>query len=310
MEIKLIKLFILLSAIITTSSDAQPDNNLKIWYDKTASGWEEALPIGNGRLGALILGDPVNDHILFNEETLLTGETHSYSQSEAYGYLVKIKEPLMQNKQQEAHTLALNNFMSIPLIKRKYQPFGDLWISFSGHENVSGYRRELDIANAICRTSYTVSDTSIFTEYFASFRDNVIGIMLSSDKKKALTFDLSLSALHEEASIIATEDGILELNIKVKDEFLNGTAILKIFITGGKMTLQNNGFHIEQTTKAEIWLTIAMSDRNFTAASETPEERCFTYLKTLEVKGYAKVRKEHIADYRKYLSSFSDNSGI
>jgi alpha-L-fucosidase 2 len=289
--------------------NAQTNNNLVIWYKKPAAVWEEALPIGNGRLGAMIFGAPGVDHIQFNEETLWTGAPHDYSHKGAYKYLGSIRELLWQGKQKEAEALALEKFMSVPLRQQKYQPFGDLWIGFKGHGKVSDYRRELDISNAVCRTYYKINDTAFTREYFACYPDNVIGINLASDRKKALTFDIVLTSIHETSSVIATSDGFVELRVKVKDGALSGTAMVKIAINGGKITVEGNMLHIEKANQATLWLVAATNFVNPKNVTGDPGTRCLKYLSDLGNKSFNKVKSTHISDYQKYFSRFSINLG-
>ena len=113
-------------------------------------------------LVAMVFGGTAEDHIQFNEETLWTGEPHDYSHEGAFGYLAKIRDLIWQGKQKEAEDLATEKFMSVPLGQKKYQPFGDIWLSFPGHGEVTGYRRELDISKALCRTSYKAGERHIY----------------------------------------------------------------------------------------------------------------------------------------------------
>jgi alpha-L-fucosidase 2 len=290
--------------------NAQTDNKLKIWYKRPAAVWEEALPIGNGRLGAMIYGAPGVDHIQFNEETLWTGEPHDYSHTGAYQSLDRIRELLWEGKQKEAETLALEKFMSVPIRQQKYQPFGDLWIGFKGHGIVSDYRRELDISNAVCRTYYKINDTTYTREYFASYPDNVIGISLTSDRKKALTFDIVLTSIHEASSVIATSDGLVELRVKVKDGALSGTAMVKVTVKGGKITVEGNRLHVEKANQASLWLVAATNFVSPKDVSGNPAALCLKYLSDLGNKSITQVKMSHISDYRKYFDRFSINLGV
>ncbi|MCX6333356.1 MAG: glycoside hydrolase family 95 protein, partial [Bacteroidia bacterium] len=216
--------------------NAQTNNDLKLWYKKPAAVWEEALPIGNGRLGAMIFGAPAVDHVQFNEETLWAGEPHDYSNPGAFKYLGEIRDLIWQGRQKDAEDLALKEFMSVPIRQQKYQPFGDLWLSFPGHLKVEKYKRELDLSTAVCRTTYSIHDTAYIREYIASYPGNAIAINLSSDRKNALTFDIIFTSLHESTSVVATSDGYMTLIIKVKEGVLTGTAMLKVIIKGGKIS--------------------------------------------------------------------------
>jgi alpha-L-fucosidase 2 len=307
MKKNILLLSLFLQAVIICN--AQSDNELKLWYKKPAAVWEEALPIGNGRLGAMIFGAPAVDHIQFNEETLWAGEPHDYSHKGAYKYLDEIRELLWQGKQKEAEDLASEQFMSVPLRQQKYQPFGDVWLSFPGHNSVKHYRRELDISEAVCRTTYMISDTTFTREYIASYPDNVIAVELTSDKKKALTFDILLTAVHEGSSVIATSDGFMDLNVKVKEGVLSGTAMLKITTKGGTVSALGNRLHVEKANKAVIWLVAATNFINPKNVSGDPSSLCSKYLSEIGKISFKRLKKKHIADYLKYFNRFSINLG-
>ena len=302
-------LAIILFALFAFLANAQKSSELKLWYTKPAGIWEEALPIGNGRLGAMIFGGTDKDHIQFNEETLWTGEPHDYSHEGAYNYLGLIRELIWQGKQKEAEALGMEKFMSIPLGQKKYQPFGDIWLDFPGHEKVSSYKRELDISRAICRTTYKIGETTFTREYFASYPDNCIVVDITSDKKKSLTFNISLTALHEGFSALATQDGTIELNVKVKDGALFGKSILKVNLKGGKTSVDGNKLHIEKANEVVLYLVAATNFVNPKDVSGKPEILCNKYISAVGNKPFIKVKQDHILDYQKYFSRFSIDLG-
>jgi alpha-L-fucosidase 2 len=302
-------LFLILSSVSLYICSAQTGSDLKLWYKKPAAVWEEALPIGNGRLGAMIFGAPAVDHIQFNEETLWAGEPHDYSHPGAYKYLGKIRELLWQGRQKEAEDIALKEFMSVPIRQQKYQPFGDIWLNFPGHLKVSQYRRELDISNAVCRTSYIIGDTAFAREYIASYPGNLIAINLTSGKKNALTFDILLTSPHESFSVLATNDGFMTMNVKVKDGVLKGTAMLKVTVKSGKIEALDNRLHIEKADEAFIRLVAATSFVNPRSVFGDPKARCSKYLSDLGSKSFKKLKSEHIADYQEYFNRLQINLG-
>ncbi|MCX6334170.1 MAG: glycoside hydrolase family 95 protein [Bacteroidia bacterium] len=284
--------------------NAQTNNDLKLWYNKPAAVWEEALPIGNGRLGAMIFGAPAVDHVQFNEETLWAGEPHDYSYPGAFKYLGEIRDLIWQGRQKDAEDLALKKFMSLPIRQQKYQPFGDLWLSFPGHLKVEKYKRELDLSNAVCRTTYSIHDTAYTREYIASYPGNVIAINLSADRKSALTFDIIFTSLHESTSVVATSDGYMTLNIKVKEGVLTGTAMLKVIIKGGKISANDNRLHVEKASEAMVQLVAATSFLNPKYVFGDPDARCSKYLADLGTKSFRKLKSEHISDYQRYFNRF------
>ena len=283
--------------------------SLKLWYTQPATIWEEALPIGNGRLGAMVFGGIIEDHIQFNEETLWTGAPHDYSHEGASQYLGKIRELIWQGKQEEAETLAMDKFMSVPLGQRKYQPFGDIWLKFNLPGAITNYRRELDLSAALCRTSYSASGTSYSREYLASVPDQTIAVRLKADKKHAITFDISLTSLHEGFTSIVKEDGTIELNVKVKDGVLTGTARLKLVVTGGKSSVAGNQLHVENADEAAIYLVAATSFVNPRDVSANPASLCNNYLSGLGSKKFEVVKQTHIKDYQLYFNRFAIDLG-
>ena len=137
----IILLAILAGILSCTNQSNQQPSDLVLKYDQPAQSWNEALPVGNGRLGAMVFGGVVRERIQFNEETLWTGEPHDYSHPGASEYLDTIRQLVFAGKPREAENIAMEHFMSVPLGQKAYQPFGDLYIGFPGHEKYTGYQR-------------------------------------------------------------------------------------------------------------------------------------------------------------------------
>src|ERR1700722_11251382 len=151
MSHKLILVFIAAS----TLTAATPD--FRLWYRQPAVQWEEALPVGNGRLGAMVFGGVAKDRIQFNESTVWTGEPHDYAHPGAYKYLAQLRQLLFDGKQAEAEKLAMDVFMSEPIHQKSYQAFGDLILDFPALSSTASYRRELNLENAVESTSFEAS---------------------------------------------------------------------------------------------------------------------------------------------------------
>ncbi|NQV31924.1 MAG: glycoside hydrolase family 95 protein, partial [Phycisphaeraceae bacterium] len=196
------KLIILLSFLFGGTISLAAQSDYKLFYTEPANKWEEALPIGNGRLGAMVYGGVSQEHIQFNEETLWTGEPRSYAHTGARKYLSEIRQLIFEGKQREAQDLMANEFLSVPRRLMSYQPFGDLIIDFPTHRNHLDYRRELDIENAMCKVSYQANGIHYTREVFVSYPDQLIAIKLSSSKIGALDFSVYLDSKHFKKSVI------------------------------------------------------------------------------------------------------------
>src|SRR6185295_2010764 len=131
--------------------------------------WEEALPIGNGRVGAMVFGGVIDERIQFNEDTLWTGKPHDYVRAGAHDNLAQIQKLIFDGKEREASALAKQTFLSDPVRQKSYQAFGDLRIHFAGQDGSADYRRELDLETAVARVSYKIGEVMYDREVFASY---------------------------------------------------------------------------------------------------------------------------------------------
>lgn len=280
---------------------------LKLWYDHPAESWNEALPVGNGTLGAMIFGGIVREHIQFNEETLWTGAPHEYAHKGAVHYLDTLRLLLNQGKQEEAHELAMDKFMSTPLTQKEYQPFGDLYLDFPDHQTFSDYRRELDIASAICRTSYRVDGIRFTREVIASFPSKVIAIQLNTDRPGSLSFDFWLGSEHKEHSL-ETIPGKQILHVAVKDGSLRGTAGISVD-TDGEISNNGDKIRVRGAGKATIYLSAATNFVSYSDISGDPLSGMEKNLEGIQGKSYAEIKTEHLADYQELFQRFSLDLG-
>jgi alpha-L-fucosidase 2 len=200
--------------------------------------------------------------------------------------------------------------MSIPLRQKKYQPFGDLLITFRDHENYTDYKRELDLEEGLCRTFYKTGGHTYTREYFASWPDKTIVINLASSGKKALSFDITLTSDHNKYTVSQYRNDILKLTVNVSDGVLNGTSMVKAAIKGGKINATGDKIHVEKADKATIWLSAATNFVNPSDVSGNPNEISEMYLETASQQNYRKLKKKHLNDYQYYFNRFSINLGV
>ena len=168
----LLVVLILLAALCSTSAYAA--NTHRLWYDRPAQLWTEALPIGNGRLGGMVFGTVANDRIQLNEETIWAGRPNNNANPEAREYLPRVRQLVWEGKYKEAQDMATQHIQSNTNHGMPYQPFGDLYISFPDQGEYSAYERELSLDSARAITRYESSGVRYQREYIASLSDNVI----------------------------------------------------------------------------------------------------------------------------------------
>lgn len=292
------------------SEQSANDSSWKLWYDEPASEWTEALPLGNGRIGAMVFGGTEKEQIQFNEETLWQGEPHDYSNKGAWQYLDEIRNLLSQGKQAEAEKLAMENFMSIPLRQKAYQPFGDLWINFPGHEEVTDYHRELDLNTAKVNVSY-LNDNVIFRRsYFVSRPDEVLVAGFSADKQNSLSFDVDLTAEHKISQTEIINGNELSLRVKVEDGAMEGYALLQIQQEDGEISVENNKLKIENATSALLVLTAATNFESPEELTVDPQQKCREITGLVDLTdGYSEFEARHLAEYQPYFNRFNLSLG-
>jgi alpha-L-fucosidase 2 len=227
--------------VIQIAAQTQP---LKLWYEQPAVKWTEALPIGNGRIGAMIFGGIGQDRIQFNEETLWTGEPRNYNRPGAGKYLDTIRQLLFEGKQKEAEELAGVKFMGMRSDEGRYQadyqPFGDLWMDFEIAGNATNYKRELDITNAIASTSYTLNGVNYKREYFSSQPAQLLVVRVSADKADAVSFAARLNSPHKYSSVKKINNNTIALSLKVENGALRGESYLQVNTIHGKVEVQGD----------------------------------------------------------------------
>ena len=199
--------------------------DLKLWYQQPAKKWAQALPVGNGSLGAMVFGGAEHEKLQFNDDTLWAGEPHEYQHEGAAEYLPAVRKLLFEGKQREAERLAMEHMMSVPLRQEKYQPFGDLHLHFPDHDEPADYHRELDIDSGIAKVSYRIGQTIFKREVFSSFPDQVIVVRLSCNKPGKLTFSAKLDSPHEDTRTLVVDKNKLALRGQLHEYTENRTKI-------------------------------------------------------------------------------------
>ncbi|MBN2181112.1 MAG: glycoside hydrolase family 95 protein, partial [Sedimentisphaerales bacterium] len=291
-------LFVIISNVLLISSAAFA-TDLVLWYQRPATEWTEALAIGNGRLGAMVFGGISEEHLQFNEDTIWNGEPHEYQHEGAAEFLPEIRQLIADGKQAQAERLASREFMSIPLRQKAYQPFGDLRISFQNHDNVTNYRRQLDLDTAVTSVTYNIGDVAYERQAFSSYPDQVIVWHISADKPGKVGFVARLSSPHDSIQTTAGNEDMLVMTGTVKSGVITFEAQLKIVAKGGTVNVTNEGITVENADSAMLVLAGHSSFNNFQDVGGDPKARCDDTMKEVSGKSYETLLESHIRDYQK-----------
>lgn len=309
-----LSLFLLAAATLNIKAQQKTS---KLWYDKPAQVWEETLPLGNGRLGMTPNSGVTKEKIVLNDITLWSGGPQDANNYEAYKSLPKIRELILQGKNDEAQDLVNKDFVckgpgSGGAQWGKYQVLGDLEIDFT-YGNLKpdevvaeAYHRELSLDKAIANCSFRVNGVNYKREYFTSFGGDVDVIKISADKPGQLNCRISIS--RPEKSAVKTEGAELQMYGQLD----NGTdgkgmqyqARVSAKLKGGKVTAEESALVVKNATELIIYVSAATDFKGF-AFKEKTKQLLSAALKT----PYELQKSKHIANYTKLFKRVSIDLG-
>ncbi len=272
--------------------------NLKLWYKEPAEEWVEALPVGNGRLGAMVFGGVEHERIQFNEDTLWTGGPHEYQHQGAANHLPRVRNLLFEGKRAQAEKIALKHMMSVPLKQKAYQPCGDLLIHTPRGEKVSSYRRELNLDTAIATTTYRSAGVTYYRETFVSFPNQVIVVHLASGEPGKLNLTVELTSPHARIRTQFPESNQLSMSGKIRLDSMTFETRLLAAPEGGKLTRSKSGLAIQNADSVTFYIAAATNYRSYRALTNDPATQCERTLRRLRRKSFGSIRDSHIADNR------------
>lgn len=307
MHNRIIKLFLVLLVVQSCSEQYQP---IELWYGQPASDWNDALPVGNGRLGAMIFGDPQVERIQINEESIWAGSKINNNNPHALKSLKQLQQAIFEGKYCEAEEIASENFLGTPPRIRSYQPLGDLLIHYRWNGPISGYRRSLDIRSGIASVVFRVNGAEYSEKVFSSAPDNAIVIDISAMGNKPLNAFFELSR-KKDAEVIASEDGRIYLSGQIKDEddpltgpggdHMRFAAQARFVHRGGTLKILNNGIDIADASRITIVLTAA-TDYNIdildTDETIDPARVCSSVLDRIRDINYSLLAKTHTDEHQ------------
>ena len=303
------RLLLFIACVTALSVNAQQH---KLWYNKPASHWLEALPIGNSHLGAMIYGGTDTEEIQLNEETFWSGSPHDNNSAEAKDSLQAVRDSIFAGKEEAAHAIIDKNFFKGPH-GMKYLPLGSVKLKL-GHVDVSNYKRELSLNNALNTTSYIYKGVKYERTVFASQADNVIIVRIKASKKGALTFDVNFDsqltsqvfnvldrenrAVNELAAVV---DGVDHEGIKAG---LKAECRIKVE-SDGKLQRGVHSLGVSKATTATLYITAATNFVNYNDISGNPVKRNNVTLDALQGKTYKQLLNNHLKKYQEQYNRVS-----
>ena len=280
--------------------------DLKLWYDDPAAQWVEALPVGNGRLGAMVFGGSEREQIQLNEETVWAGQPNSNANPDVEeGALDEIRQLIFDGKYRAAQDMVDQKIFFKTNHGMSYQTIGDLYLDFPGHETPSSYYRDLDISKAVASVKYTVDGVEYTREVISSFADDVVAVNLSASEKGKITFEASLVSPHKKHTVEVEGSDIVLRATTGDQEGLEGkvqfVTRVRIAHNGGKLEATEAGLSLAGATEATVFISTGTSFVNYKDISADPDKKALAALDAAFSKKFKAMKKAHTALYAEYF---------
>lgn len=313
--------FQMVLACFMLAPPAYSQADLKLWYDRPAEYFEEALVLGNGKAGATVFGGVASDRIYLNEASLWSGEpVDPYMNPEAYQHVPAVRSALANEDYKLAGQL---NRKIQGEFSESYAPLGTMHIEFGHQGNYRNYYRELDISQAVARTQYELDGVTYEREYFVSHPDQIMVIQLSASKKAALNFRIRFESLLKYAT--AADDSTLKIDgyapyhaepsyrgdmpDPVKFDENRGTRFttyIKVKNEGGQIAVSDSTLQLTNSDAATIYISLATSfngfDRDPAKNGRDSKALAEKQLTNALAKTHPSLKTAHIQDYQKFFN--------
>ncbi len=300
----LLSIVLLLTQISVARAEEGP---LRLWYDRPAGSWVEALPIGNGNMGGMVFGGIDEERIQFNEDTFWSGKPMDRQSPEAAENLDRIRQLLFDGKQKEAEKLAMDKFMSRPLRQETYQTCGDLILKFDLPEEAAteNYRRDLDLDAALATVSFRHRGVTYRREMVASYPAGLIVIRLTADTPSKISFAASYTTPHADSRVTVMDGNTVVLNAGATTHKRTGVecklrieARAKVVAEGGSVAATDGALVVSNADAVTILLAAATNYVNWKDISADPGVRCAKKLIAAAGTSFAELLAEHQEDHR------------
>lgn len=297
--------YITIGLLISIFSFAQKGGKYKLWYDKPAKQWVEALPVGNGNMAAMVYGDPYQEKLQLNEGTFWSGGPSRNDNPDAPKVLDSIRYYIFNGNYKRAQILADKGLTAKTVHGSAFQNIGDFTLDFNNLKEIRNYYRELDIEKAIATTTFTSGGINFKREVFASIPDHVIVIKLSSDHKNALNFKAKFNS-ELKKNVKAIDANTLQMGgISSTLDGIQGqvkfNALAKLMTKGGKTQILESGISVSNAHEVMILISIATNFTDYKNLNTDEVAKARKYIEQAEHKSFKTLVQNHLNAYQNYF---------
>ncbi|UCE48317.1 MAG: glycoside hydrolase family 95 protein, partial [Phycisphaerales bacterium] len=304
--------------VVLSTEQASAQGTLRLWYDEPASKWTEAMPLGNGRLGAMVFGSISTERLQLNEESLWAGEpTDAYPENFSQNFR-KLQELVLEGRISEARELGLAKLTKSPTSFRSYEPLADLWIEMDHAPQVRDYRRQLDLQTGIATVEYRLGDARMRRDVLISAVDDVVAVHLSASKPGMIRATIRVTR-KKDMKVAAAASNRLSVDGQIIDiaapagfddnpggsgpggAHMRFAARILVRAMGGTVQAKGETLEIEKADEAVLLLTAAtdynLEKMNYDRSLD-PGRRAEAVLNRVAAKSWGDLRRDHIAEHR------------
>ena len=294
-------------------STSAPKEPLNLWYRQPAVKWEEALPVGNGRIGAMVFGHVGNERLQLNEDTLWGGGPYDPVNPQAKAALPQVRQLVFDGKYSEAGKLINAKVISRPSSQMPYETAGDLILNFPASATVDNYRRDLNLNTAVTSVEYTDGGTRYTRQVFASPVDQVIVVRLTADKKKAISFSAGFNT--PQKVIVESESGntLVMRGTNAAAAGIKGVLTFqvraRVLADGGTVSTTANSLAVTNADSVTILIAAATSYKNYQDVSGDPEAIVKSQINSAAKKKFDKLLAAHTKEHQRLFQRVSLDLG-
>jgi alpha-L-fucosidase 2 len=289
---------------VLKTTDAEPQR-YKLWYNKPAGNWNEALPIGNGTIGGMVFGNTAQERVQLNESTIWGGGPNNNLDSAAAPHVAEVRALLAQKKYVEAQQAASKYLGPRGNSGMPYQLAGNLYINFAGHNEATDYYRDLDIARAIATVTYTHDGVKFKREFISSFTDKVMLVRLTASKPKMINCQVKLQSPLSQSITTNNNDLVLAgagSNHENQQAKIKFNVLTRTKLSGGSQVIDTAGIRISNADTALIYVSIATNFVNYKDVSANPYQQALSTLNAAYKKDFSPMYNAHLQFYKAYFN--------
>ncbi|SCX22117.1 hypothetical protein DSM25558_3071 [Agrobacterium sp. DSM 25558] len=281
----------------------------ELWYDRPASAWTEALPVGNGRLGAMVFGGSWSERLQINESTFWNGGPYQPINAQAGANIGEVRKLIMEGRYAEAERLAYEKVMASPDLQTSYQPVGDVHLTFHHDLTTENYRRSLDLDGGIATTLYDCRGVRFRRDVFATAIHNVLVCRITVSKPGALSLTCLMSSPQNGAAEERSDDTIGYLGRNRSQNGIPGLLRFafrsRILPEGGMRDRGPEAVRVREADAVTLLIDAGTSFRRYDDVSGSPDEATADRLDEVAAIPYETLLHDHLADHRRLYQSMS-----